>query len=206
MNGKKHRPGPGAGTRPVGTLDVQVLQTAASLENLAVASYQSAARLAFMQHGNPALAAFIARCRTQHAAHASAFNAAAAKAGGAAQHAADPRYAAGVHGDLAHLTDAAAVVDLLESLEDVNAQSYTRYASLASSHSARTLFVSVAVDEAAHRSFLLAALQLLTTGPTDLVRFPTTADQLPAVIGAECFPHAFYPTADASAIGEGAVR
>jgi hypothetical protein len=206
MSGKKHRPGHGVGTRPVGTLDVQVLQTAASLENLAVASYESAERLAVVKRGNPALALFIARSKAQHAAHAAAFNAAAAKAGGAAQHAADPRYAASVYRELAHLTDPAAVVDLLESLEDVNAQSYTRYASLASSHAARALFVSVAVDEAAHRSFLLAALQLLTTGPTDLVRFPTTAGQLPAVIGTECFPHAFYPTADASAIGEGAVR
>jgi Ferritin-like domain len=187
-------------------LDVQVLQTAASLENLAVTAYESAARLAFAEHGYPALATFVARTKAQHQAHAAAFNAAAAKAGGAAQHAADPRYAASVHAALKGVADPAALASLLGSLEDVNAQSCTRYAALASSHPVRSLFVSVAIDEAAHRSFLLAALQLLTTGPTGLVRFPTVPDQLPAVIGTECFPHAFYPTADASAIDEGAVR
>jgi hypothetical protein len=206
MSGRHRGAAPTVRKRAVSSLDVQVLQTAASLENLAVASYQSASRLSIVRHGNPALVTFLARSRAQHVAHAGAFNAAVAKAGGAAQHVADPRYAASVHAELTSLTEAARVVSLLESLEDVNAQSYTRYASLASSRPLRALFVSVAVDEAAHRSFLLAALQLLTTGPTNLMHIPTAPDELPSVIGTECFPHAFYPTAEASAIDEGAVR
>lgn len=201
MSGKR-RPIHGA----AGSLDVQVLQTAASLENLTVASYEAAGRRRLGQHGYPGLAAFIARSVRQHAAHAAAFNAAAADAGGSAQHAADPRYATTLHWDLALLTGAEPLVSLLESLEDLNAQSYTRYATLANSPALRRLFVSVATDEAQHRSFLLAAQLLLSTGPASSLRGHTAAAELPAAIGSRCAPLAFYPTAAASAIDEGAVR
>lgn len=187
------------------SLDVQVLQTAASLENLVAGCYGSAVRLAAVKDGNPALRAFVTRTRTQHAAHAMAFNAAAARAGGTAQHAPDRRYAGPVRRALASLAGAESLVSLLESLEDVNAQSYTRYASLASP-SLRTLFVSVAAVEAGHRSFLLAVLRLLNLGATDLISIPAIADRLPGAIGSGCFPRAFYSTKLASAIDEGSVR
>lgn len=185
---------------------MQVLQTAASLENLAVASYDVAGPLFGRSAVPVAVATFAARCRAQHAAHAAAFNAAAVRAGGAAQHAADPRLTASIHRDLATMVAGPSAVSLLNSLEDINAQAYTRYASLASSPAVRSLFVSVAVDEAAHRAFLLAALQLLTTGPAELIAVPTRPADLPADLGSGCFPHAFYPTADAPAVNEGAVR
>ncbi len=188
------------------SLDVQILQTAASLENLAVSSHESAARSPFVAHGNPALRAFITRSRDQHAAHAKAFNAAAVRAGGAAQHAADPRYAHPVSLALASLTGTVSIVSLLESLEDVKAQTYTRYASLTSSNNLRSLYVSVAAVEAQHRAFLLATLQLLNIGAEELISAPDRAGRLPGAIGTGSFPHAFYPTAQASAIDEGSVR
>ena len=189
------------------SLDVQVLQTAASLENLAVASYASAARLTVVRAGG-ALGAFVTRTRVQHAAHADAFNAAVVKAGGRVERAPDPRYAVTVHQALENPGDAASVASLLESLEDVNAQSYIRYASLASPSNPglRRLFVSVATVEAAHRSFLLAALKLLSAGEVALLMAPANPQGLPGALGADCFPDAFYPTVQASAIGEGSVR
>ena len=191
----------------VSSLDVQVLQTAASLENLAVVSYGSAARLSAVQHGNPTLRTFIERTRAQHAAHAAAFNAAVVKAGGKAQHEPDQRYAGAVRRALDGLTGVASVVSavsLLESLEDTKAQSYTRYASLAG-QKLRPLLVSVAAVEAQHRTFLLAALQLLNVGAADLIDVPSAADRLPAALGSQCCRWAFYPTAAASAVNEGAV-
>jgi hypothetical protein len=187
------------------SLDVQVLQTAASLENLAVAAYETVLRL-LASRGPAALGTFAATCRSQHIVHAAAFNAAAVRAGGAAQHAADPQLLARVHGDLTHPTDEPSAVSLLESLEDINAQSYTRYAVLASSATVREMFVSVAMDEAAHRAFLIAALHLLTDGPAALIAFPTRPAGLPAAVGSECFPHTFYPTADSLAIDAGELR
>ncbi len=74
--------------------DIQALQTAASLENLAVSVYTTAAGLSFIKDGNKAVSAFIAKTTTQHQAHAQAFNAAATQAGGKAQNEPDPKYAA----------------------------------------------------------------------------------------------------------------
>lgn len=185
------------------SLAVQLLQTSASLENLAVAAYASAARLAPVREGNPALAAFVAATRRQHAAHARAFNAALARVGARAQHAPDPRYRTPVARALRNLTDAASAVSVLESLEDINAQSFTRYASLAAP-ALRSMFVSVGCVEAAHRAFLLAALKLLETG--EVKDLAATPGELPGALGAACFPQAFYLTAQASAIDEGVVR
>ena len=187
------------------SLDVQVLQTAAALENLAVAAYADAARLPVMRDGDPALAAFANRTRTQHQAHARAFNAAAVRAGGKAQHAPDPRYAVPVARALHGLADPASAVNVLESVEGINAQSFTRYASLAGPQ-LRSMFVSVATVEAAHGAWLLAMLKLLQTGEVRLTGQPMAAARLPDTLGPACFPLAFYPTADASAIDEGAVR
>jgi ferritin-like protein len=186
-------------------LDVQLLQTAASLENLAVISYGTAAHLAAV-NGNRALAAFVRRARAQHAQHADAFNAAVRRAGGPPQHAADPRYAVPVGRALSGQHDAVAVLSVLASLEDSKAQSYTRYTSLTSSPALRKLFVSTAVVEAQHRAYLLAALQLLDHGPAELLGRPALVGELPETIGASCCPHAFYQTAGASAIDEGAVK
>jgi len=193
----------------IAPLDTQVLQTAASLENLAVTSYRAADRLAGIKHGDPMLAEFVARTSSQHAGHAETFNAALARAGGRQQHAPDPRYASAVSRALATRTDAASIVSILQSLEDLKTQTYTRYASL-SSPGLRRLFVSVAIVEAEHSAFLLAALDLLTAGPADLLTTsagltPAGLGRLPATIGVRAFPHAFYPTAGASAIDEGAV-
>jgi hypothetical protein len=202
---KQHKKSDRKSGHPVVPLDVQVLQTAASLENLAVASYGAAARLEVIERGNPALAEFITRTRDQHASHANAFNAAVARAGGKPQHAPDPRYATVVGRALAGQNDAAYVVSLLGSLEDLKAQSYTRYATLASPK-LRSLMVSVACVEAAHRSFLLAVLKLLTAGATELIKIPAVPGELPGSLGSECFAGAFYRTADASAIDQGEVR
>lgn len=191
------------------SLDVQVLQTSASLENLAVASYRSAERLRAIRDGSPVLASFMSRTRAHHAAHAAVFNAAVVRAGGRPQHAPDPRYIGAVRHALAKLTGApsvdgvASVVSLLESLEDLKAQSYVRYASL-TSQKLRPLLVSAAAVEAQHRSFLLAVLQLLSAGAE--VAIPAVAGELPDVIGSACFPRVFYPTAGASAVDEGVVR
>lgn len=46
--------------------DVKALQTAASIENLAISVYQTAAGLPFIKDGNKTVAAFIAKTTSQH--------------------------------------------------------------------------------------------------------------------------------------------
>ncbi|QNA76203.1 ferritin-like domain-containing protein [Streptomyces sp. So13.3] len=186
--------------------DIMALQTAASLENLAISVYQTAAGLPFIKDGNKTVAAFIAKTTTQHQAHAKAFNAAATQAGGKAQTGPDPKYAAVVKEALPTIKTPADVVALAITLEDVAAQTYTKNVGQVSDAQLRKLFASVAPVEAQHRATLLAVQALLAGNLPDLIAIPTDAAKLPAAAGSVGFPDAFYPTKNASPISEGAVK
>jgi rubrerythrin len=185
--------------------DVMALQTAASIENLAVSVYTTAAGLDFIKSGNATVAAFIAKTTAQHQAHAAAFNAALTQAGAKTQTGPDPKYAAVVKSALPNIKNAGDVVALALTLEDVAAQTYTKYVSLVSNASLRTLFGSVAPVEAQHRTVLLSVQALLKANDADLIAIPTDAAKLPAAAGSVGIPVAFYPTTKASPISEGAV-
>jgi rubrerythrin len=186
--------------------DIMALQTAASIENLAVSVYTTAAALPFIKDGNKTVAAFIAKTTAQHTAHGQAFNAAATQAGGKAQNAPDPKYAAVVKQTLPTIKTPADVVKLAITLEDVAAQTYTSYVSQVSDAALRRLFASVAPVEAQHRSVLLAVQALLAGNDAALIAIPTDAAKLPAAAGSVGFPYAFYPTTNASPTSEGAVQ
>ncbi|MBD0735316.1 ferritin-like domain-containing protein [Streptomyces sp. CBMA29] len=186
--------------------DIMALQTAASIENLAISVYQTAAGLPFIKDGNKTVAAFIAKTTTQHQAHAKAFNAAATQAGGKAQDQPDAKYAAVVKQTLPSIKTPADVVKLAITLEDVAAQTYTKNVSQVSNGDLRKLFASVAPVEAQHRATLLAVQALLAGNMGDLIAIPTDVAKLPAAAGSVGFPDAFYPTKSASPISEGAVK
>jgi len=186
--------------------DVMALQTAASIENLAVSVYTTAAGLSFIKDGNKTVAAFIAKTTSQHQAHAQAFNAAATQAGGKAQAAPDPKYAAVVKQMLPSIKGPGDVVSLAITLEDVAAQTYTSYTSQVSDATLRKLFASVAPVEAQHRATLLAVQALLAGSDASLIAIPTDAAKLPAAAGSIGFPDAFYQVKNASPISEGAVQ
>ncbi|WP_371484637.1 ferritin-like domain-containing protein [Kitasatospora sp. NBC_00315] len=186
--------------------DIMALQTAASLENLAVSVYRTAAGLPFIKSGNATVAAFIAKTTEQHLAHAQAFNAAATQGGGQAQSGPDPKYKAIVDQVLPTITDAAGVVKLALTLEDVAAQTYTKNIGQVSNADLRKLFASVAPVEAQHRSVLLAVQALLAGNAADLITVPVDPAKLPAAAGSVGFPDAFYSTNEASPISEGAVK
>ncbi|MFE4356384.1 MULTISPECIES: ferritin-like domain-containing protein [Streptomycetaceae] len=186
--------------------DIRALQTAASIENLAVAVYRAAAGLPFIKDGNRTVAAFIARTTEQHQAHAKAFNTAATAAGGKAQNDPDPKYKAVVDQALPTLRTPADVVKLAITLEDVAAQTYTRNVGQVGSADLRRLFASVAPVEAQHRAVLLAVQALLAGDAADLVTIPVDPAKLPAAAGSVGFPDAFQTTENASPIAEGAVK
>ncbi|WP_230418820.1 ferritin-like domain-containing protein [Catenulispora pinistramenti] len=186
--------------------DIMALQTAASIENLAVTVYTTAAGLPFIKGGNATVAAFIAKTTTQHTAHAQAFNAAATQAGGKAQTAANPKYAAVVQQMLPSIKTPADVVKLAITLEDVAAETYTANVAQVSTPALRKLFGSVAPVEAQHRATLLAVQALLAGGAPELIAIPTDAAKLPSAAGSVGFPDSFYPTKNASPISEGAVQ
>ena len=187
-------------------LAVQVLQTAAALENLAVSSYTTAAGLPFVAEGSAQLRALIARNKAHHTAHAQSFNQAVANAGGAPQHAPDARYAASLLGRILAVKDLSSLTGLLDELEGIIAQTCTRYATLAVGGSLRSMFVNIASVEAQHGAELLIVRTLLDGGHFAPAGSAAELRALPAAVGAAGIPQVVYPTADASAINEGAVH
>lgn len=186
--------------------DISALQTAASIENLAVSVYETAAGLSFIKSGNATVSAFITKTTAQHKAHGQAFNSAVTQAGGKVQNAPNPKYAAIVKEALPSIKSPADVVKLAITLEDVAAQTYTAYVSKVTDPQLRKLFASVAPVEAQHRAVLLAVQALLAAGDASLITIPTNVAKLPASAGSVGFPDAFYPVKNASPTSEGAVQ
>ena len=190
------------------TMDVQMLQTAASIENLAVATYETALTLDFIGGGsaNGVVKAFVEKTKEQHQQHADAFNAAATRLGGKAQDQPDPVLLGVVNNAKPSLTGPAEVVDLAIQLEDGAAQTYVANTGTYSNKNARVVSASIMGVEAQHAAILYAVKALLAGGAADLIALPPDAAKLPAAAGSVGFPNAFYPTTDARPADEGAVQ
>jgi hypothetical protein len=123
-------------------VDIQIFQTASSLENLAVATYGAALTLPFIAE-NAVVATFAETTMMQHAEHGAAFNAQSEALGGARQEETNPKYTPIVEDAKAGLTDALAVVQLAATLEEVATDTYLANLTLLSDGNMRTLMASV---------------------------------------------------------------
>lgn len=188
--------------------DVAALQTAAGLENLAVATYQIGLALPFIggSEAKPEIKEFSTRTMTQHSEHARAFNAAAQRLGGKPQTGTDPKYAEVVKQAIPNIRSAVDAVGLAITLEDVAAQTYVKNVGLVSTPELRQLFLSVAGVEAAHKTILMSVQALFRANTPQLIKRPPEVATLPAEAGSVGFPDAFYPTALAAPVEQGAVK
>ncbi len=188
---------------------VQTLQTAAALENLAVAVYTKAAGLPPAVSGadNPVILTFVKTTIQQHTEHAQAFNNVIAELGGAKQTGIDDTvYKAVVVPALGKIAGPADVVSLALTLEDAAAQSYIAYSgSVAPKTSAFKLFATIAPVEAQHVAILRAVQALLAANAPSLIALPPNAAALPAAAGSVGIPTAFYPDAAARPATEATV-
>jgi hypothetical protein len=191
-----------------GNPDVAILQTAAGIENLAVATYTAALKLPFIggSSANGVVKAFATMTRAQHVDHAKGFNAAATSLGGKPQNEPNAKYLKVVTAAEPGLTDAGKVVALAIALEDVAAQTYTKDVSLVSSGELRQLFSGVAGVEAQHKAILLAVQALVAGGAANLIALPPNLKKLPKAAGSVGFPTSFYPTKLAVPATQGAVK
>jgi rubrerythrin len=194
--------------------DIQMLQTSASIENLAVSTYKTALTLAYIggSSANPTIKAFVQTTMAQHDQHNDAFNSAATALGGKAQHAADPHYVPTVNaaiksiGGQAPSAGALAVVGLAITLEKVAAETYVANCSKLTDTNSRKVTASIMGVEAQHVATLLAVQALLKAGASQLITLsPTVVSKLPAAAGDIGFPASFYPIDMASPASEGAV-
>ncbi len=187
-------------------VDVMVLQTAASLENLAVATYKAALGLDFIKNGNETVKAFAETTMKQHGEHGAAFNAAAKSLDGKEQKKPNAKYLKVVEDATPGLTDPAKVVDLAMALEQVATQTYVSNLSLMRDDTSKKLMASVMGVEAQHLATLRAVGALLAGGAPELIAIPTDLAKLPAAAGSVAYPEAFEGRDMASPPEEGAVK
>jgi len=187
--------------------DVQILQTAASIEVLAVATYTKALTLPFIggSSANPVITKFAQTTKAQHAQHQQAFNAAVTNLGGKPQNNPDPVLLKVVQAAEPGLTSAGPVVSLALELEEGAAQTYVNDCSLLTDDAARKTTASIMGVEAQHAAVLLAVQALINGGAPQLIALPPNVAQLPSAAGSVGFPDAFYPTTNARPASEGAV-
>ena len=195
--------------------DIQMLQTAASIENLAVATYKTALTLPYIggKSANGVVTKFAQVTMGQHREHAAAFNSAVVRLGGQRQTKPDPAFVPVVNKAVASLSGASAakgtlgVVGLALELENIAAETYIKDTVLVRASSNKALFASIMGVEAQHVAVLLAVQALLKAGAPQLISLaPGTAAMLPSVAGSVGFPNAFYKTNNAAPVSQGAVK
>ncbi|MDP1820927.1 MAG: ferritin-like domain-containing protein [Acidimicrobiales bacterium] len=186
-------------------VSIQIFQTAASLENLAVATYGAALTLPFFGQ-NAVVKKFAETTMQQHADHGDAFNAQAKELGGEEQTGTNPKYTPVVEEMKPGLTDYAKVVELAATLEEVAQDTYLANLALLPGDETRQLMASVMAVETQHLATLRAVGALLAGGAPQLIAIPTDVAALPAAAGSVAFPAAFEEPDKASPPEEGAVK
>jgi rubrerythrin len=193
--------------------DVQVLQTASSIEVLAISTYKTALSLPYIggSDANPVIKAFATTTMSQHSDHLAAFQAATTALGGEKQTKPDPAFVPVVDKAVASITKASAadgalmVVGLALELENIAAETYVNNMSLLSDANAKKVTASIMGVEAQHVAILNAVQALLKAGDGADITLPPPAAKLPAAAGSVGFPNAFYPTAAAAPASQGAL-
>jgi len=191
-------------------LDVQILQTASSLEALAVATYASALGEGPDKADAPAakavdaiavpgakatLVAFAKETQRQHAEHKKAFQAQTTALGGKVQDAPNPKFLAAV--TTADLSTAVKFVDFAATLEKVATDTYLLNLSMLQDQRSKAIMASVMAVESQHLATLRAVGALLGAGAAGAafvaVPFPITdLMKLPTVAGTVAFPDALH--------------
>jgi len=197
--------------------EVAALQTAASLENLAVIAYDTALTLPYLKNpSNSAfktVAAFAKTTMAQHADHGKAFNAKAKELGGVEQTKPNPKYTPVVMGAVPKLKQGNPLdlVELAMTLEDVATSTYVKNIQDLTDPQVRLLFGTVAGVESQHLTTLIAVKALLAGKAPELITVKATggavdAFKLPAAAGSAPVPETFKKTELASPPSEGAVQ
>ncbi len=174
-------------------LDVQILQTACSLEALAVAAYDSV-----LARGLPdTLAAFARETRRQHDEHRKAFQAQTLviDPNARVQDAPNPKFLPLLTG--ADLSTSEKVVDLAALLEKVATDSYLLNLTMLGDSRTKALMGSVMCVEAQHLAALRVA-RVAPLGASDMMKVPTT-------VGSGAFSAALHQVEQVAEPSSGAV-
>ncbi|HSH61217.1 MAG TPA: ferritin-like domain-containing protein [Acidimicrobiales bacterium] len=189
-------------------LDIQILQTASSLEILAVGTYDTALGLEFIKNGNPVVVAFAQTTRKQHDEHNKAFQAQSKTLGGKEQTQPNPKFAQVVQQALPTIKGPVDVVGLAKTLEMVATETYLMNTSQLEDTASKKVMASIMGVETQHAATLAAVEALLKGGAPQLIKIPIGADaaKLPAAAGSVAFPEAFLTAKMVAEPESGAVK
>ncbi|MDQ3680594.1 MAG: ferritin-like domain-containing protein [Actinomycetota bacterium] len=187
-------------------LDIQILQTASSLEVLAIGTYDTALGLQFIKSGNPVVLKFAQTTRMQHDEHKKAFQAQTRTLGGPEQTRPNPMFAQVVQQALPAIKGPVDVVGLAKTLETVATETYLQNTTQLEDTASKKVMASVMGVETQHAATLAAVEALLKGGAAELIRIPTDLSKLPAAAGSVAFPDAFEPTKTVAPPESGAVK
>ncbi len=178
------------------SLDVQMLQTASSLERLAVNTYATALTLPFIKNGNAVVVKFAQTTMQQHDEHRKAFQAQTTALGGKPQDQPNPTFVAVVQQAVPGLKAPGDVVKLAAELEKVATDTYLVDLTMFEDMKSKTIMGSVMGVEAQHLATLRAVGALLEGNAPQLIKIPIGDDlaKLPAAAGSVAFPNAFEQT------------
>jgi hypothetical protein len=205
-----------AGRRRDVALDIQMLQTASSLETLLVDLYgaalgtgpqgmaaPSASGIADMVSpvAQGTLRTILTETQAQHREHRLAFQTLTLALGGREQHEPNPKYLSGVAA--ADVSSPLRLVDYAALLEKILTDTYIVDLTLAENVRAKETIAAVMAVEAQHVALLRAVGELLRDGTPELVKIPIGADlgNLPPTLAAIAFPEAMEDIT-ASAVAE----
>lgn len=193
-------------------LDVEILQTASSIEVLAVAAY--GAGLDALSPGGPndAVRAFAAETMRRHGEHKKAFQAQAAALDASAkvQDAPNPKFLPVLRS--ADLRAPSKLVELATLLEKVAIDTYLVNLTLVQDRQAKALLAGVMAVDAQHLATLRVIGALLQAGATQLAPLPLPPagiKSVPKAVGSVAFPDALEKVNPPELIAEptsGAVR
>jgi hypothetical protein len=138
-------------------VDLVVARLAASLEVLAVSTYQTvldAAGKGALGAVPPAIGTFVTTAKMQHADHQNAWNAALTGAGKQAQTSPDPHYKKIVDSALPNVKTVVDAANLALTLETVAVETYTAGSALVTDKANRLVALTIAPVEAQHIAIL----------------------------------------------------
>ncbi len=199
-------------------LDVQILQTASSLEALAVATYGVALGEGPNRANAPAakavaaitdagakgtVAAFAKETQRQHSEHKKAFQEQTTALGGRVQDAPNPKFEPVVSN--ADLSTAAKLVDFAATLEKVATDTCLLNLAMLADQRSKGIMASVMGVEAQHLATLRAVGALLSANATQLIDVPFPAaniPRLPAAAGSVATPNALHAVSGPELIAE----
>jgi len=210
----------GATTRTDAALDIQMLQTASSLETLLVDLYgaalgtgplganaSSAKAVAAMTDtvARDTMVKILGETQAQHREHRLAFQNLTTALGGKQQNDPNPKYLSGVAA--ADVGSPLRLVDYAAVLEKILTDTYVVDLTMVENVKAKETLASVMAVEAQHVAVLRAVGALLRDGTPQFLRIPIGADlpNLPATLAAIAFPRAIEEVAAVAEPGSGAV-